>query len=45
MVGQADAEVLLHLLDGAVAADECRDEDLVFRTQLRQRRQREGAFN
>ena len=45
MVGIADAEVLLHPLDGSVAADERRNEHLVFGGQLRQRRQREGAFN
>ena len=36
--GVADAEELLHLLDGAVAADERGDEDLIVGGELRERR-------
>src|SRR6185436_6644032 len=41
----ADAEVLLHLLDRSVAADEGRHENLVLGWQLSQRRQRERPFD
>src|SRR5690349_19260044 len=39
--GVADAEELLHLLDGAVAADEGRDEDLVLGGELGEGRELE----
>src|SRR5262249_49314208 len=43
--GIADAEVLLHLLDGSVAAHERRDEHLVFCCELGERRQDEMSFH
>src|SRR5438093_5088014 len=41
----ADAEELLHLLDGAVAADEGRDEDLVFGCQACEGRELEPPLD
>jgi hypothetical protein len=35
--GVADAEELLHLLDGAMAPDECRNEGLILRGELGER--------
>jgi hypothetical protein len=43
--GVADAEELLHLLDGAVAADEGGDEDLILGRQLGERRELESPFD
>src|ERR1700730_17864255 len=43
--GIADAEILLHLFDGSMAAHERRDEDLVFGGQSHQRRQRKRALD
>ena len=43
--GVADAEGLLHLLDGAVRAEEGDDEDLVFQAEAGQFRERELAFD
>src|SRR5437899_712519 len=43
--GVADAEELLHLLDGAVAADECGDEDLVFGGEAAEGRQVEPSLD
>ncbi len=44
MVGVADAEGLLHLLDGAVAASKRGDEDLIVGVEWSHRRQLELAF-
>src|ERR1035438_7472873 len=41
----ADPKDLLHLLDGAVGAKKCGDEDLVFQTEARQLGQRECALD
>ena len=43
--GVADTEELLHLLDGAVAADERGDEDLVLAGELGQRRELEAPLD
>ena len=45
IVGIADAEHLLHLLDRAVALHEGGDEDLVLERQARELRQFERAFD
>src|SRR5581483_364552 len=43
--GIADAEQLLHVFDGSVAANERRHEDLVFGWKLRERREVERPFD
>jgi hypothetical protein len=43
--GVANAEGLLHLLDGAVRAEEGDDEDLIFQAQTGKLRQGELAFD
>ena len=43
--GIADAEGLLHVLDGAVAAEKGNDEDLIFQAEPGQFRQGELAFD